>query len=57
VFPGGCVTAQLHAAAGIHPGFAEQATSTLRFTTRGSLDQELESRSNGRLHLDPEPAP
>jgi hypothetical protein len=57
VFPGGCVTAQLHPAGGTHPGYAEEATSTLSFTTRGSLAQELESRSNGRLHLDPEQAP
>jgi tRNA A-37 threonylcarbamoyl transferase component Bud32 len=56
VFPGGCVTAQLHPAAGIHPGFAEEASSTLSFTTRGGLDQELGRRSNARLHLDPESA-
>jgi tRNA A-37 threonylcarbamoyl transferase component Bud32 len=53
VFPGGCVTAQLHPAAGIHPGFAEEVSSTLSFITRGGLDQELARRSNGRLHLDP----
>ena len=54
VFPGGCVTVQLHPASATQPGFTDEATSTLSFTTRGSLDQELNRRSNGRLHLDPE---
>ena len=57
IFPGGCVTAQLHPAAATHAGFVEEATATLSFTSRGSLDQELDRRSNGRLHLDPEQAP
>jgi len=40
-----------------HPGFVKEVSATLSFTTRGGLDQELGRRSNGRLHLDPEPAP
>jgi hypothetical protein len=54
LFPGGCITAQLDPTGGTHPGFAEEASSTLSFTTRSSLDQELDRRSDGRLHLDPE---
>ena len=54
LFPGGCVTAQFHPASSTHPAFADEATSALGFTSRGSLDQELGRRSNGRLHLDPE---
>lgn len=56
VIPGGCVTAQLHRASATHPGFAEEATSTLSFATRASLE-ELDRRPDGRLHLDPEQAP
>jgi len=52
-FAGGCITAQLRPASNTDAGFAGQATSTLGFTTRDSLDQTLDTRSEGRLHLDP----
>jgi hypothetical protein len=32
---------------------ANQASSILGFTTRHMLEQVLDERSNGRLHLDP----
>jgi hypothetical protein len=52
VFAGGCVTAQLHPA-GNTTAFADQASAALGFTTGRSLQQTLDARSNGRLHLDP----
>jgi tRNA A-37 threonylcarbamoyl transferase component Bud32 len=52
VFAGGCITAQLHPA-GNTTAFAGEASSTLGFTTRRSLQQTLDARSNSRLHLDP----
>jgi len=56
VFPGGCITAQFHPASNTHAGFADEATSALGFATRQRLDQTLDTRTNGRLHLDPESA-
>jgi hypothetical protein len=56
VFAGGCITAQFHTA-GNTTAFADQASSALGFTTRRSLQQTLESRTNGRLHLDPVKTP
>ena len=53
LFPGGCITTQFHPASNTYAGFADEVTSTLDFTTRHSLDQTLNARSNGRLHLDP----
>jgi membrane-associated phospholipid phosphatase/tRNA A-37 threonylcarbamoyl transferase component Bud32 len=55
-FPGGCVTYQLRSTTDIEGTFATQAPLVLGFTTRQALQQALEERSNGRLHLDP-PAP
>ena len=52
VFAGGCITAQLHPA-GTTTAFADQASSALGFTTRRSLQQTLDTRSHGKLHLDP----
>jgi hypothetical protein len=52
VFAGGCITAQLHPA-GDTSAFADEASSVLGFTTRHSLQQTLDARSNSRLHLDP----
>jgi hypothetical protein len=52
VFPGGCVTAQLHPA-GNTTAFADEASSAIGFTTRRSLQQTLDARTNSRLHLDP----
>ncbi|HEU4348500.1 MAG TPA: RIO1 family regulatory kinase/ATPase [Actinoplanes sp.] len=53
LFPGGCITTRFHPASNTHPGFADEVTSTLDLTSRHSLDQLLNARSNGRLHLDP----
>jgi serine/threonine protein kinase len=54
VFPGGCVTAQLHSTAD-DAAFTNEARSMVDFTTRQALQQELERRSDGRLRLDPPP--
>jgi tRNA A-37 threonylcarbamoyl transferase component Bud32 len=56
VFRGGCVTAQLLPSSDADPAFASEAASALGFTTRHALQQALEARSHGRLHLDPEGA-
>lgn len=55
VFPGGCVTAQLSWTSPADAGFATEARSIVDFTTRQALQQTLEQRSDGRLHLDPLP--
>jgi tRNA A-37 threonylcarbamoyl transferase component Bud32/membrane-associated phospholipid phosphatase len=55
-FPGGCVTYRLRSTTDIGGKFATQAPLVLGFTTRQALQQALEERSNGRLHLAP-PAP
>jgi membrane-associated phospholipid phosphatase/tRNA A-37 threonylcarbamoyl transferase component Bud32 len=55
-FPGGGVTYRLRSTTDIDGTFATQAPLVLGFTTRQALQQALEERSNGRLHLDP-PAP
>jgi hypothetical protein len=55
VFPGGCVTAQLDWTSAADAGFATEARSIIAFTTRQALQQALEQRSGGRLHLDPPP--
>jgi tRNA A-37 threonylcarbamoyl transferase component Bud32 len=56
VFPGGCVTAQLQWTSAADVGFATEARSIIDFTTRQALQQALEQRSGGRLHLDPLPS-
>ena len=53
VFPGGCITAQLDPTISADAVFAKEALSILGFTTRQTLEQVLDERSNGRLHLDP----
>ena len=53
VFPGGCVTAQLRAGSNTDPTVIDEAAAAIGFTTRSALQQALEQRSNGRLHLDP----
>jgi hypothetical protein len=53
VFPGGCVTAQLDWTSAADTGIATEARSIIDFTTRQALQQALEQRSGGRLHLDP----
>jgi membrane-associated phospholipid phosphatase/tRNA A-37 threonylcarbamoyl transferase component Bud32 len=55
VFPGGCVTAELHWISAADPAFTEEARSVLDFTTRHDLQRVLDQRSGGRLHLDPLP--
>jgi hypothetical protein len=52
-FPGGCITAQLDPAISGDAALANQAAAILGFTTRHTLEQVLDERSNGRLHLDP----
>jgi tRNA A-37 threonylcarbamoyl transferase component Bud32/membrane-associated phospholipid phosphatase len=52
-FPGGCVTYQLRSTTDIEATFATEAPLVLRLTTRQALEQVLDERSNGRLHLDP----
>jgi hypothetical protein len=56
VFAGGCITAQLHPA-GNTTAFADEASSAIGFTTRRSLQQTLDARTNSRLHLDPAETP
>jgi len=53
VFPGGCITAQFRPTRDAETGLADEANSALDLATRHSLDQILNARSNGRLHLDP----
>jgi hypothetical protein len=55
-FPGGCVTSRLNSTSDVDGTFAGEAPLVLGFTTRQGLQQALDERSNGRLHLDP-PAP
>ena len=52
-FPGGCVTYQLQSTTDIEGTFATEAPLVLGFVTRQALQQALDERSNGRLHLDP----
>jgi tRNA A-37 threonylcarbamoyl transferase component Bud32 len=54
VFPGGCVTTRLTAPAAYQAELTTQATAVVGFTSRQTLQQLLEQRSDGRLHLDPE---
>jgi tRNA A-37 threonylcarbamoyl transferase component Bud32/membrane-associated phospholipid phosphatase len=53
VFPGGCVTAQFRSTSDDDAALVDQAASAIGFTTRPALQQALDQRSNGRLHLDP----
>jgi membrane-associated phospholipid phosphatase/tRNA A-37 threonylcarbamoyl transferase component Bud32 len=53
VFAGGCVTTQLTAPVASRAEVASEASLILGYTTRQSLQQALEERSGGRLHLDP----
>jgi hypothetical protein len=52
-FPGGCVTYRLQSTTDIQGTFATEAPLVLGLTTRQTLQQALDERSNGRLHLDP----
>jgi hypothetical protein len=53
VFPGGCVTTRVRAPAARASEVATEAPLILGFTTRQALQDALEQRSEGRLHLDP----
>jgi len=52
LFPGGCVTTQFRPTRDTAAGLADEANTALDLATRHSLDQILNARSNGRLHLD-----
>ena len=52
-FPGGCVTTRLTAPTTLRTQLNREAALALDFTTRQALSQVLETRSAGRLHLDP----
>jgi hypothetical protein len=49
------VTAQLDWTSAADIGFVAEARLIIDFTTRQALQQALEQRSGGRLHLDPLP--
>jgi tRNA A-37 threonylcarbamoyl transferase component Bud32/membrane-associated phospholipid phosphatase len=53
LFPGGCLTTQLTAPKAQRSTLTGEAPLILGFTTRQALQQALEQRSGGRLHLDP----
>jgi len=56
-FPGGCVTTRLTAPTRQRALLASEASLVLGFTTRQELRHQLETRSGGRLQLDPDMAP
>jgi hypothetical protein len=49
------VTSRLRSATDPDGRFAAEAPAVLKFASRQALDQRLEERSGGRLHLDPVP--
>jgi hypothetical protein len=53
VFPGGCVATWLTVPDVHRDWVTSQAGALLGFTSRQTLQQLLEQRSGGRLHLDP----
>ena len=53
LFPGGCLTYQLHSTSDVKGSFTAELPALLGFATRDALRQALRQRSNGRLHLDP----
>ena len=53
VFTGGCVTTRL-STSNSDTTLIEEAISAIGLTTRSALQQELDQRSNQRLHLDPD---
>ena len=54
-FAGGCLTAQLHSAAGPREVYESEAQLIIGTTSRDALRAALTQRSNGRLTLDPPP--
>jgi hypothetical protein len=53
LFPGGCLTYQLHSTSDVEGSFAAELPALLGFATRDALRQALRQRSDGRLRLDP----
>ena len=53
-FAGGCVTARVHSTTDLDDGFANELPAVLGYVSRQTLADELETRSDGRLHLDPD---
>ena len=53
LFPGGCLTYQLHSASDVKGSFTADLPALLTFATRDALRQALRQRSDGRLWLDP----
>jgi tRNA A-37 threonylcarbamoyl transferase component Bud32/membrane-associated phospholipid phosphatase len=53
LFPGGCVTAQAAVPAANRAEISSELTTILHYTTRQTLQQALDQRSDGRLRLDP----
>jgi tRNA A-37 threonylcarbamoyl transferase component Bud32/membrane-associated phospholipid phosphatase len=53
LFPGGCLTYQLHSTSDVKGSFTAELPALLSFATRDALRQALRQRSNGRLRLDP----
>jgi hypothetical protein len=53
VFPGGCLTTKLVAPPEHNAQLTADMSEIVGFTTRQTLQQVLEQRSRGRLHLDP----
>jgi hypothetical protein len=53
VFAGGCITTRLTVPAERRAELITESAQLLGFTTRQALQQALQQRSHGRLHLDP----
>jgi hypothetical protein len=53
LFPGGCLTYQLHSTSDVEGSFTADLPALIGFTTRDALRQALHQRSDGRLRLDP----
>jgi len=53
LFPGGCLTYQLHSTSDVKGSFTADLPALLGFVTRDALRQALRQRSGGRLWLDP----
>jgi hypothetical protein len=53
LFPGGCLTYQLHSTSDVKGSFTAELPALLGFATRDALRQALRLRSGGRLWLDP----
>ena len=56
LFAGGCITTRMTAPVASRAEITSEASLILGYTIRQSLQQTLEDRSGGRLHLDPREA-